>query len=163
MSFKVQTNMKVLTTRVEELPTPNLVGVNAYVDSYARTTKKIQTYLLTNRDAIAIASNQLFCKERVFGMWYEEKIRIFVEPRIRYDYMADHHNYEEEDVSKELEGCMSISNGRKKYLVERRDLIYVDDALNGLQKYQGYDARVIQHEIDHLEGITIKCRHKEQN
>ena len=58
---------------------------------------------------------------------------------------------------------MSISNGNKKYLVSRRTNIFIDSENHGEEQYYDYDARVIQHEIDHLEGITIKCRHKEQN
>ena len=156
MSFKVQTNMKVLTTTLEE----QKFSID---ESQSAICNKIKSYLLTNRNAIAIAANQLFSNHRVFGMWYEGKIKIFINPRIRYDYIAQHYEYKEEDTSKELEGCMSISNGNKKYLVERRELIYVLSENHGLEKYQGYDARVIQHEIDHLEGITIKCRHEEQN
>ena len=158
MSFKVQTNMEVLTTRLE-----NDYPIKDNIDIDDKIVVKIKTYLLSNRNAIAIASNQLFSNHRVFGMWYEGKIKIFINPRIRYDYIAQRGKHYEYDTSKELEGCMSISNGNKKYLVERIELIYVLSENHGLEKYQGYDARVIQHEIDHLEGITIKCRHKGQN
>ena len=147
MSFKVQTNMKVLTTRLEE---PKF----KVDEKYYATCNKIRTYLLSNRNAIAIASNQLFSNHRVFGMWYEGKIKLFVNPRV----LSTH-----SDFVKELEGCMSISNGNKKYLVGRRTQIFVFSDNHGEEQYSNYDARVIQHEIDHLEGWTIKCRYEEQN
>ena len=147
MSFKVQTNMKVLTTRLDE---PKF----KVDEKYSATCNKIKSYLLTNRNAIAIASNQLFSNKRVFGMWYKGRIKIFLNPRI----VSTH-----SDFIKEEEGCMSIANGNKKYLVGRRKNIRITSDNHGDELYRGYDARVVQHEIDHLEGWTIKCRHEEQN
>ena len=147
MSFKVQTNMKILKTRLSE-PKFSIDENNSAI------CNKIKTYLLTNRDAIAIAANQLYSDKRVFGMWHEGELKIFINPIIKSTHS---------DFVKREEGCMSISNGRKKYLVGRRTQIFVTSDNRGTEQYSNYVARVIQHEIDHLEGWTIKCRHEEQN
>ena len=141
--------MKVLTTELE-----NGYPLKDNIDIDDKIVVKIKTYLLTNRNAIAIASNQLFSNKRVFGMWYNGRIKIFLNPRI----VSTH-----SDFIKEEEGCMSIANGNKKYLVGRRKNIRITSDNHGDELYRGYDARVIQHEIDHLEGWTIKCRYEEQN
>jgi len=57
------------------------------------------------------------------------------------------------------EGCMSLKG--KKPKMKKRDknviITYWDPAtqLEATEKYFGYDARTIQHEMDHLNGILI--------
>lgn len=60
------------------------------------------------------------------------------------------------------EGCLSLPN--YQYKVRRADAVRVSyrDALTGYRhtrEYKGFLATVWQHEIDHLNGITIRDKH----
>ena len=61
---------------------------------------------------------------------------------------------EEENVE---EGCLSVPNIHEKVLRKNRIRIqYLDENLHPHDEvYEGYKARVIQHEYDHLEGILF--------
>lgn len=57
---------------------------------------------------------------------------------------------------RDLEGCLSIPGGR--YEVHRhRDLVLLATGIDGLfeLRLSGWDARVVQHEMDHLDGVLI--------
>lgn len=57
------------------------------------------------------------------------------------------------------EGCLSIDYGKKKFRIKRFDTITVVFADTSGKKHQlllrGHNARVVQHEIDHLNGLLI--------
>jgi peptide deformylase len=61
---------------------------------------------------------------------------------------------EEENMD---EGCLSIPNIHEKVLRKNRIRIqYLDENLQAHDEvYEGYKARVIQHEYDHLEGVLF--------
>ena len=61
---------------------------------------------------------------------------------------------EEESVE---EGCLSIPNIHEKALRKNRiRILYLDENFQPHDEiYEGYKARVIQHEYDHLEGILF--------
>jgi len=59
------------------------------------------------------------------------------------------------EVVKHKEMCFSISK-KTQFIVERHETITVQDDLNGEVVVSGFPAFVVQHEIDHLNGITIK-------
>lgn len=53
------------------------------------------------------------------------------------------------------EGCLSIDNGKTRVMVSRPGKCTVRDFFNGNINLGGMLARVVQHEIDHLDGTTI--------
>lgn len=55
------------------------------------------------------------------------------------------------------EGCLSIPNIREDvYRKEKVVISYYDENFNLKEEtYEGYRARVIQHEYDHLEGVLF--------
>lgn len=77
-----------------------------------------------------------------------DDIEIFINPEIM--------EYSKE-VNEDWEGCLSVPN--VSALIKRSNSIkvkFID--LNGnevLNSYQGFKARVIQHEYDHLNGVLI--------
>jgi len=81
----------------------------------------------------------------------EEHIRVLVNPRIIWAS-------DETDV--DVEGCLSI--GEISVEVPRALAIHVDaqdgDGETVRLEAEGFEARVIQHEIDHLDGILILDR-----
>ena len=108
---------------------------------------KIRQYLIINKGkAVGIAANQLFMNNRVFGMWYENKIMIFENPTII--------SYSSEFMQDSTEGCMSIKNGKKPYHLKRPMYLVVNDGKKN-HMFEKYYATVICHEMDHLDGKLI--------
>lgn len=132
--YKIQTDKKFLS-RYAIAMTDNQTCI-----------KKIQQYLLINKGkAAGIAANQLFMKNRVFGIWYDNKILVFENPRI----------ISEEGNQKSIEGCLSIKNGRKQYAIDRPEYITIESDNEKTITFKDYYATVIKHEMDHLEGKLI--------
>ena len=54
------------------------------------------------------------------------------------------------------EGCLSLNGVRKTTRYQNIEVEYLDSAWKmRRQKYTGWIAQIIQHEVDHLEGILI--------
>lgn len=54
------------------------------------------------------------------------------------------------------EGCLSLSGTRKTTRYQDIEVEFLDMGFNKQrQKYSGWVAQIIQHEVDHLEGIII--------
>ena len=54
------------------------------------------------------------------------------------------------------EGCLSLEGVRKTTRYQNIELEYMDGSWKKhRQKYSGWTAQIIQHEMDHLEGIII--------
>tara|TARA_B100001094_G_scaffold296961_1_gene319584 strand:+ start:2720 stop:3148 length:429 start_codon:yes stop_codon:yes gene_type:complete len=132
--FKVQTNKDVLSNN----------SIASTDNSHC--ISKIKTYLIVNKNkAIGIAANQLFMNNRVFGMWYDNKIVVFENPRITY--------YNGKQSS--IEGCMSIKNGKTKYVINRPLEITIESDNQEEITFKDYYATVVAHEMDHLSGKLI--------
>ncbi len=52
------------------------------------------------------------------------------------------------------EMCLSILHGT--YKVKRRNKVKVSDDINGTKVYTGKLAKIIQHEYDHTQGLTLE-------
>ena len=54
------------------------------------------------------------------------------------------------------EGCLSLDGVRKTTRFKDIEVEYLDENWNShKQKFSGWTAQIIQHEMDHLEGIII--------
>ena len=54
------------------------------------------------------------------------------------------------------EGCLSLEGVRKTTRYQNIEVEYMDAGRKKRrQKYSGWTAQIIQHEVDHLEGIII--------
>ncbi|BCN31682.1 peptide deformylase [Anaeromicropila herbilytica] len=54
------------------------------------------------------------------------------------------------------EGCLSLTGVRKTTRYEMIEVEYMDrNFIKQKQKFSGWTAQIIQHEVDHLEGIII--------
>jgi peptide deformylase len=104
---------------------------------------------------VGIAANQIWKEETpppaifIAGLHQVGEWKIFINPKIRGTGKK----------VKMYESCMSLA-GRKPKL-KRRDknviITYIDpvDLTEKTEKYFSSDARIIQHECDHLKGILI--------
>lgn len=105
---------------------------------------------------IGLAAPQVGIKSRLFVMDINGKKRACFNPKI-------------EKVSQNLvefdEGCLSFKDDQ--CTIKRPDEIFVSYQDYAGKDYQemlsGLEARCFQHELDHLDGITMWDRHKEQN
>ena len=54
------------------------------------------------------------------------------------------------------EGCLSLTGVRKTRRFKNIEVRYQDTSFKTqIQKFNGFTAQIIQHEMDHLEGIII--------
>jgi peptide deformylase len=98
---------------------------------------------------IAIAAPQVGVMQRVIVTWDG---KVIINPELEFE--------DEPDLSEEIEGCLSLPG--HQYRVERPSMVdasWVDlEGRDGWAKVEGLDARMFQHEVDHLDGILISER-----
>ncbi len=90
--------------------------------------------------------------------------KVFINPEIKEIAKDTQRKVEKEDKSS-LEGCLSID---KIWAAVRRPqkILLAYETLDGEKKeewIEGFDAVIIQHEVDHLHGILFPQRALEQN
>jgi len=98
-----------------------------------------------HKKAIGFASVQFGELKRAFVIAKGEVLIFFKNPR----YIKT-----SGDSYLHPEGCMSIP--KKAFKVQRYPKVQIHDDINGTQTFEGFLAAVIQHEMAHLEGQTIK-------
>ena len=113
-----------------------------------------------NKDCIGLAHNQIKGNKKVFVAKIDNKWRTFINPRI-VETSTDYNIH--------VESCMSFPNKFNK--VKRYNKIVLEHqvhARNGIkgnafitEEFEGRNAQVIQHEIDHLLGVHIFNKEKE--
>ena len=106
---------------------------------------KLYTFLTTySKKAVGVATNQLGVNKRAFAVRLNNKIEIFINPSVELSG----------EVINSEEGCLSIPN--KEFKVKRRMNVKISADNHSKPKgYRGYQACVIQHEMDHINGILI--------
>jgi peptide deformylase len=117
--------------------------------------KLIKTCLLgNNKDCIGLAHNQIKGDKKVFVAKIDKEWKSFINPEIietSTDYIM--HG----------ESCMSFPNKFNKVKrynwIDIKHQVRARSGANGpsfiIERYEGMNAIVIQHEIDHLNGIHI--------
>lgn len=130
--------------------------------------KLLQVMLATVKHAggVGIAAPQIYQSKRLFIMCSKPSARypnapdmepcVIINPEILHTSTK---------IEKDWEGCLSVANLRG--LVPRFQQIkvsYVDINNNRQQKtFEGFLARIFQHELDHLNGLTFVDRVESQN
>lgn len=144
--------------RILEYPTQSLKEVSENV-----ATEDIGTLLLSNvignmRDtliakvgAVGIAAPQVGINRRIIIVRTDSVDRVMINPTIIWS---------SDDVFKSAEGCLSIP--KVKGNVQRHWAVkvnYMDErGVHTCESFIGFDAAVVQHEIDHLNGILFTDR-----
>ncbi len=92
----------------------------------------------------------------------KSKVLVFINPKVTKKTKKEKSS--KKDEHKKLEGCLSLLNIWGE--VERFDIIwvsYLDEAgKKHNRKFDGFLATILQHEIDHLDGILFPKRVLEQ-
>ena len=136
------------------IPTMNKVTKQLHWDEFLLNfVKNMEKKLSELPSALAIAANQVWEHDtnppRVFVMKLTDKIEVFINPIVKGTGKQ----------IKELESCLSFP-GRAKLKKRHKNatILYqhIDDLKNQFAlKVTGIEARAVQHEIDHLQGITL--------
>jgi len=121
-----------------------------------KIAKKLHLIAISNKDCIGLAHNQIGGNNSVFVAKINNKWRYFINPKI-ISTSSKSHNL--------VESCMSFPNkynNVKRHLkIELQHQIKARNDNNGNafinEKFEGMNAIIIQHEIDHLNGKTIFC------
>ena len=103
--------------------------------------------LTANADrCVGMAGNMIGVRKRIIIVHMDGKNVVMFNPVIT----AKNGPYETE------EGCLSLAGIRKTVRFETIEVEYRDGNWNKRKgKYSGFTAQIIQHEVDHLEGILI--------
>jgi len=114
------------------------------------TGNKLMKFAISNR-CLGVSANQFGIIERVCIAKVNGKFEVFINPQII--------NAFGKQISKE-EGCLSFPGIRRD--IERPKIIYVSwitvnnwKQEENFKLFEGMDAIVLEHEIDHLNGIRL--------
>ena len=102
-------------------------------------------------DGIGISAIQIGAPQRIFLAG--NPAQVFINPKIK-----DKSSYTKVD----WEGCLSCPGAHVRVRRSHSITIQYEDIEGKIikRKFTGFDARVIQHELDHLNGFLIKDRGK---
>lgn len=104
--------------------------------------------LNANRDiCVGMAANMIGFNKRIICFMSPFGASVLINPRI----IAKSKEYYETE-----EGCLSLIGVRKTKRFEKITVEYLDMAFKSHKaEFTGYTAQIIQHEIDHCEGVLI--------
>lgn len=112
-----------------------------------KIAEDLRDTLLANRDkAAGLAANMIGKNKRIIAFYVGPLPLVMLNPRIirrSGEYLAS-------------EGCLSLNGERKTKRYKTITVTYQNMSLETkTQEFTGFIAEVIQHEIDHCEGILI--------
>lgn len=131
-----------------QLPTESLRKPSARIDKITPQITTLISDMIETLDfvgGVGLAAPQIGKNIRLFITNYSKVPRIFINPEIR---VIDN------SLVKEVEGCLSVPGKRGSTpRFKAVEVAYLDENGNG-KVYQatGFRAKIMQHEIDHLEG-----------
>src|SRR3954453_2244351 len=149
---------------VRQYPDPvlkNPAGPVGESDDELRALTARMTDIMRASHGVGLAAPQIGVSRRVlvYGMRDDDEVHVLVNPELVE---------RSEETEVENEGCLSLLGGELSIPVERHVRVRVSatDAEGAPVEYEaeGLEARVIQHEIDHLDGVLIvdRAQHEER-
>ena len=110
--------------------------------------RDLQDTLAANREAcVGMAANMIGVSKTILAAYLSGKYVVMINPEI---VSKSEEMYETE------EGCLSLSGKRKVRRYSKITVEYLDMKFRKKRgTYSGFDAEIIQHEIDHFSGILI--------
>ena len=123
------------------------VSENAVKEDWAIAQDLLETLIFHKVECVGMAANMIGVCKRIIAFNNEGKYEVMLNPEI----VKASGEFETE------EGCLSLLGGPRK--TKRFQKIKVQyhtlDMKVRLKTYQGFTAQIIQHEIDHCNGILI--------
>ena len=124
--------------------------VLAFDDELARLSERL-VGLMHDADGVGLAATQIGILRRLFVFHHEGEDRLLVNPQL---------TSRSAETEVDVEGCLSL--GPVRVPVERATAVTVEARDVGGEplrlELQGLPARVVQHELDHLDGVLILDR-----
>lgn len=121
------------------------------IDKHLKKTISKMIKTMKYEEGVGLAAPQIGKNIRLIVCLLNEKPVVMINPKITYT---------SEETNFDYEGCLSIPEETNK--VERFSSItveYINEKNQKLKKtYNMFEARIIQHEIDHLDGILFTDR-----
>ena len=129
--------------------------------------KDIKDTLATQNDpeGVGLAAPQIGKNLCIFLINYEKISRIIINPKVLYKSKSKSHSTKASRGGKEiLEGCLSLPHYYGP--LQRAKAIKIEYLTEAgekkVEEFKGFLAQIIQHEIDHLDGILFIDRILEQ-
>ena len=124
--------------------------VESFDDELARITGRM-TELMHDADGIGLAATQIGILRRFLVCTLEGEDRVLVNPRV---------TPVGEETEVDDEGCLSLGSIRVPVERATRVTLEARDAAGEpvVLELEGMDARVVQHEVDHLDGVLLLDR-----
>ena len=127
---------------------------NSTIEEVSSLINKLET-VMEEYKGVGISAIQIGLPYRVFLAGYPEP-EVFINPKVleRSSYMKS-----------DFEGCLScpgvmVRIKRSSYIVLEYTSIREEKFVKIKRKFKDFEARVVQHELDHLNGFLIEDRGK---
>ena len=105
-----------------------------------------ETLLAHAHECVGMAANMIGYNKNIIGFFHEDTYMEMFNPRIVSKFMP----YEAE------EGCLSLTGTRRTTRFNLITVRYQNRTFEEKQEvFTGFTAQIIQHELDHLNGIII--------
>ena len=106
----------------------------------------LDTLTAHNHECVGMAANMIGVRKRIIVVQDGDRQLLMYNPKV----IEGAQEYRTE------EGCLSLTGVRAATRFRRIKVRYLDDAfMPRTQSFTGYTAQIIQHEIDHCDGIVI--------
>ena len=106
----------------------------------------VDTFKANRDQCVGMAANMIGVKKRFIVIDFMNLPFVMINPKV----ISKSGRYETE------EGCLSLSGRRKAVRYQNVTVSYQDMQFQKhTQEFTGYTAQIIQHEIDHCDGIVI--------
>ena len=106
----------------------------------------IDTLYEHERECVGLAANMIGVRKRIICVMDGSRARLMYNPKI----------VEAVNPYETVEGCLSLSGERPCTRHRRIKVEYLDENFaRRVKNFSGYVAEIIQHEIDHCDGILI--------
>ena len=121
--------------------------------------KDLKDTLVIQKDpeGVGLAAPQIGKQQRVFVMRRKKEILSVINPEI---ISVEKTGEEKKKSEKTLEGCLSVPHYYSPLVrPQKLQLKYTNEqGVEVEEEFLGFDAQIVQHEIDHLEGILFVDR-----
>ena len=121
---------------------------NVKVDDELRKLVDRMIKIMYASDGVGLAAPQIGVLRNVIVFRFEDEVHVLLNPEI---------SWRSEETVTDAEGCLSLANlatdveRAQKVRVEGEDL----DGNRQVYELEGLRARILQHEVDHLNGMMI--------
>ena len=127
---------------------------NSTIEEVSSLINKLET-VMEEYKGVGISAIQIGVPYRVFLAGYPEP-EVFINPKV-----LERSSYTKSD----FEGCLScpgvmVRIKRSSYIVLEYTSIREEKFVKIKRKFKDFEARVVQHELDHLNGFLIEDRGK---